>query len=115
MEVEEGGLCCTHRRIASFGCRPRSLSRSESAICQVDSDSSFGHLGFGRRCCSECTCERFHGGVVYRFALQQGLARMLRAPVAIVLQSVAFGFLHYRGGIPFGALGVTLTTMFGLA
>ncbi len=53
--------------------------------------------------------------LLYRYFLQRIFTRSLAAPVAVLLQAVAFGFLHFQNGFPQGWVGVVLTSIFGLA
>jgi membrane protease YdiL (CAAX protease family) len=53
---------------------------------------------------------------VYRGVVLEALDTALGpGPVAVLLQAVAFGALHFRGGFPRGTLGVGLAFVFGLA
>jgi membrane protease YdiL (CAAX protease family) len=51
---------------------------------------------------------------LYRFVMQKAFARDLTPFLAILLQALAFGCLHYQAGFPSGPIGVGLTVMFGL-
>ena len=50
----------------------------------------------------------------FRFILQRCLSQNLHVYVAIILQALAFGLIHYEFGFPRGYLGVFLTTLFGI-
>jgi len=51
---------------------------------------------------------------VFRSILFAHFSRVAGYPLALILQSTWFSFLHYRAGFPSGATGVGLTFVFGL-
>jgi membrane protease YdiL (CAAX protease family) len=53
--------------------------------------------------------------LVYRFILQRAFIKSNSPAWAILMQAIAFGFLHYRNGFPQGWTGMLLTTLFGAA
>ncbi len=52
--------------------------------------------------------------LVYRFTFQQALLKSNGVVWSILMQALAFGFLHYQNGFPQGGVGVFLTTLFGV-
>jgi hypothetical protein len=52
--------------------------------------------------------------LVYRLIFQRTFLGAMAPVWAILLQSLAFGFLHFRNGFPQGWIGVGLTTLFGI-
>jgi membrane protease YdiL (CAAX protease family) len=53
--------------------------------------------------------------LVYRFILQRSFIRSNSPIWAILMQALAFGFLHFRNGFPQGWTGLALATLFGAA
>jgi membrane protease YdiL (CAAX protease family) len=52
--------------------------------------------------------------LVYRFAFQRALLADNGVAFSILVQALAFGFLHFQNGFPRGWIGVALTTLFGV-